>query len=150
MLYCGKLRDQTRHSLYFWALGIPALIVSLLGWGPKILEHQHDAELERQIQSTTDPDALHAIGQRIALQHPADYYVATAIARGLGKSTPFPRQTFLQWANHAMRLFPNGGSIHYVVGQTLAANGLLAQAAGEYRRAFEKQPWRQISLPQTF
>ncbi|MEE2789712.1 MAG: O-antigen ligase family protein [Myxococcota bacterium] len=146
VLFGSSSRTQSRAAPYFWGLSITTLGVGLIAWGPNILHQQHDKHLHEVSQLADNPAKLLETGRALAMTNPADYHVATTMAATLAKTKPFQQQAFMAWTNHAMRLFPNGGRIHHLAGQTLVANGLVAQGAGEYRRAFEKQPWLRTTL----
>ena len=115
-------------------------------WSPSILAQQHDNRLNALATSSTNPDVIHTQALDIARDNPADYIVPLKASDALSKITPFDARRFIAWNNHAQRLFPNGGQSNHLAAQTLVRNGLKSQSAGEYRRAFQKQPWKRLSI----
>jgi len=115
--------------------------VLLCVYGPDCYAMQSDGHFER-LRSAESVERIREDATYLARRHPADGLVPLTTAAQLMKVEPLPLTDIIHWSNRAQSLWPHHGAPHEVAGRAFLRAGKIDQAAGEFRRAMEKSPWR--------
>jgi len=147
--FTSRPRDLPRRRAYGIIAGlVGSMVLGLLFYGPKILETQSDAHLN-PLKSAQNEADVERIAQRLVGQHPVDPMIPLLAAHRLADMKSVPLKTTLKWANMAQRRAPKQGVAHEIAARALYRAKKKNQAAGEFRRAVEKSPWRALALTAT-
>jgi tetratricopeptide (TPR) repeat protein len=149
VIFCERSRRQQSGRLPYPLLGIVILIMSIIGiWGREIVDARGDGHL-KQIREATSINAIEAAGVALALRHPADAMIPLLVAGSLSQQNEIPTHRVLHWSNLAQKRAPLNSTTHEITALALMHAGFKDQAAGEYRRAILKAPWRALALTKT-